>query len=193
MAISVTYLSFDEIKEKTTDTIVFFGEKVLLEQRVTAPYAILSALDKSTGEIIRDLRSRMQGSPTKPEQCWHLQCLDLYPALLCLRQIAASFRGGTKARHYHPALTFAGQYGLAAYTPEELAHHLIKTYKCGPGMYPEVFRLIPEHQRAGFFEAAWRITQLSQADFSELAPEVIEHLKLYHLMPPDQPQPDIFG
>jgi hypothetical protein len=193
MTISVTYLSFDEIKQKTTDTIVFSGEKVLLEHRVAAPYAILSALDESTGEIIKNLRSRMQGAPAKPEQCWHLQCLDLYPALLCLRQIAASFRGGTKARHYHPAITFADLNGQAAYTPEELAQHLIKTYKCGPAIYPEVLALIPGHQFEGFIEAAWRTTQLSQVATSELSPEVIEHLKLYHLLPPDQLQPDLFG
>lgn len=193
MPISVTYFSYGEIKNKTTECPTFSGDKVLLEQRVTAPYAILIAVDEDTGEIVKDLMSRMSGSPEKPEQCWHLQCLDLYPALLCLRQIAASFRGGTKARHYHPALTFAGQYGLAAYTPEELAQHLITTYKCGPAMYPDVFALIPEHQRDGFIEAAWRTTQLSQADAAELGPEVIEHLKLYHLIPPDQHQSDMFG
>lgn len=193
MPISVTYFSYGEIKNKTTDTLVFSGDKVLLGQRVTVPYAILSALDESTGEIIKNLRSRMQGAPAKPEQCWHLQCLDLYPALLCLRQIAASFRSGTKARHYHPAITFADLNGQTAYTPEELAQHLITNYKCGPAIYPEVLALIPGHQFEGFIEAAWRTTKLSQVETSEMAPEVIEHLKLYHLLQPDQPQPNLFG
>lgn len=192
MPISVTYFSYGEIKHKTTETILFSGEKVLLGHRVTVPYAILSALDESTGEIIKDLRARMRGSPAKPEQCWHLQCLDLYPALLCLSQIAASFRGGTKARHYHPAITFAGNNGQNAYTPDELSQLLIKTYKCGASIYPEILAMVPARQLDEFIEAAWRTTQISQAETGELQPEIIEHLKLYHLLPPDKLQTDLF-
>lgn len=192
MTINVTYFCFGEIKQKSVSQLVFFGEKVLLDQRVTVPYAILSATDEGTGEIINDLIDQISGSSTAPDQCWHLRCLNIYPALLCLREIAVSFRGGNKPRHYHPAITFSERHGQAIYSADELSQQLSKTYRCGQALYPEILALIPAHQMADFIEAAWRTTKLTQAAASGFTSEEVEQLKLYHLLPPDEIQADLF-
>lgn len=193
MSITVTYFSFGEIKKKSANQLMFFGEKFHLDHRVTVPYAILSAIDESTGEIIQDLLSRVSGKSTTPDQCWPLRCLHIYPALLCLREVAASFRGGNKPRHYHAAMTFAGLHGQGVYSPEELLELLSKAYRCGPAMYPEILAMIPQCQLDDFTEAAWRTTQIEVTDSNVLDDETTEQLKLYHLLPQDKVQPDLFG
>lgn len=193
MAISVTYFGFGEIKKKSADAIVFSGDKVLLEHRVTVPYAILSAVDENTGEIIKDLLSRMSGSALTIEQFWHLRCLDIYPALLCLRVIAAIFRGGNKARHYYPAADFAERHGQSAYSADELSEFLCKTYKCDNALYLEILKLIPLHQMDDFIAAAWRITKLNPDQASEQPADVIDLLKHCRLLPPDEQQFDLFS
>lgn len=193
MPISVTYFSYGEIKNKTTDTLVFSGNNVLLGQRVTVPYAMLIAVDEESGEIVKDITGRMTGSPAKPEHCWHLRCLDIYPALLCLRVIAAIFRGGSKARHYHAAADFAERHGQSAYSADELSEFLCKTYKCDNALYLEILKLIPMHQMDDFIGAAWRITKLNPAQASEQPADVIDLLKHCRLLPPDEQQFDLFS
>lgn len=193
MPISVTYFSYGEIKNKTTETIVFSGDKILLGQRVTVPYAMLIAVDEDTGEIVKDLLSRMSGQPAKPEHCWHLRCLDIYPALLCLRVIAAIFRGSTRPRHYLPAADFAERQGQSAYSPDELSEYLAKTYKCDHALYLEILKLVPLHQIDDFIVAAWRITKLNPAQASEQPADVVDQLKNCRLFPPDEQQFDLFS
>lgn len=193
MPISVTYFSYGEIKNKTTDTLVFSGDKVLLGERATVPYAMLIAVDEDSGEIVKDLTGRMIGSPAKPEHCWHLRCLDIYPALLCLRVIAAIFRGGSKARHYYPAADFAERHGQSAYSADELSEFLCKTYKCDNALYLEILKLIPLHQIDDFIVAAWRITKLNPAQAGEQPADVIDQLKHCRLFPPEEQQFDLFS
>jgi len=193
MPISVTYFSYGEIKNITTDNLVFSGDKVLLGQRVTVPYAMLIAIDEGTGEILKDLLSRMSGQPAKPAHCWQLRCLDIYPALLCLRVIGATFRGGTKPRHYLPAAEFAERQGQSTYSADELSEFLCKTYKCDNALYLEILKLIPVHQTDDFIVAAWRITKLNPAQASEQPADVIELLKHCRLLPPDEQQLGLFS
>lgn len=193
MPINVTYFSFGEIKNKTAESILLSGDKIHLDQRVTVPYAILSAIDEATGEIIQNLLARLPGAITKLDQCWHLRLLHIYPALLCLREVAVSFRGGNKHRHYHAALAFAELHGHGVYSSEELLEFISKSYRCGPSIYQEILAMIPQCQIDDFTEAAWRTTQISINEVSELPNETIEQLKLYHLLPPNKTQPDLFG
>ncbi len=193
MATEITYFGFGEIKTKAAQQLVFFGEKIHLDNRVTVPYAILRAVDIDSGELLDDISDRIAGVSLSPSnQLWHLRCLHLYPALMALRTIASHFRGGNKPRHYLASFSFAQKHGLIVYGQQELCEHMMKSWRCTSALYTEVLGLIPENQMADFIEAGWRTVKLTPSAVPDLDSDSVEMLQFFGLLPNHPPQGDLF-
>lgn len=159
MRFEVTYLYYGDLRVVSTDTFSFAGDDLQMGERSTAPYLVLQVTDTASGEIINDLSAQISNFPAISHQNWGLRCLHIYPALLCLRRIACTFRKGDKPRHYSAATIFAMRSGASAYSDDELGNFLMNTWKCSRETYPLIRGVIPDHLQSSFEAAIWSTIQ----------------------------------
>lgn len=187
MPIEITSLNYeaDNISEAfstiTTESIQVEGKWLRADTDKLMPYLVMRAVDLETGEIINDLTPKISGSSDDPEKLWGLRCLSIYPALLCIRQLACIYRRGDKRRHYAGALKFAARMQADPYGDEELTEHLMKAWKCHPDRYPFIHSLIPANQIAAFTDGAWMTLNRSGvmiAGDTEADVALLRHFKL---------------
>lgn len=183
MSFEFTYFSYDELRTCRSDSAAYSGEKIILGERSTVPYALLRAVDLTTGEIINDLTSSISGTSSDPDKCWGLRCLHIYPALLALRRLACTYRRGDKRRHYLGALKFAAAQKCDPYTDDELTGHLLSAWKCSPDIYPLIYSLIPDNQLPAFTEAGWSTLNRQGCSLAGEDPESIQALRHFKLIP----------
>ncbi|MDN6872957.1 hypothetical protein QO209_10915 [Pseudomonas citronellolis] len=184
MAFEITYLDYDELVTFKTDSLCLASDRVLTSDNgEMMPHLVLRAIDLETGEVINDLLGRMQGAPEAQGIYWWLRCLTIYPALLCLKQIACTYRGGKKARHFAGAAKFAASMRCSPYTEDELKDHMVGAWRCYPVRYPMIHQLIPANQLAAFTDGAWTTLNRGEVSIAGQDEESVRMLRLFKLLP----------
>lgn len=184
MELEITYLDYDNLVTLRTDSLRVEGGRIITSNsHELVPHLVLRAIDLKTGEVINDLLERVDGPSEDYANYWWLRCLTLYPALLCLKEIACFYRGGKKTRHFTGSTKFAASMRCSPYTADELATHMIGAWKCYAERYPLIHQLIPANQLPAFTDGAWETLNRGGVSIAGQDEESVRMLRLFKLLP----------